>query len=380
MLVISKQVKKGHSAETLDGKAPVIEPRNAEVRSVRADSGGFPFSAIVGQEDMKLALMLAAIDPSIGGVLVLGDRGTGKSTCVRGLAAVLPEIDVVADCVYRCDPRSASRCCPSCMERQQGGAEPLSVKRVPVAVVDMPIGVTEDRVVGSLDIEEALVLGRKRFEPGLLAKANRGFLYIDEINLLDDHLVDLLLDASASGENVVERDGLSVRHPARFVIVGSGNPEEGELRPQLLDRFGLCVDVASPRDLGLRVEAVKRRDRYDRDRAAFLAEWRAEEQQLREHLTEATKRLEDVEAGDDVIEFAAGLCMSLGTDGLRGELTLLRAARAVAALDGHHQVSIDHIRRAAPMALQHRLRKDPLDDTRSTSRIERALDQMRKPE
>lgn len=379
MLVTPSQMSGVRSVGEPTCNQPEAAASDASDRFKRAESSGFPFSAIVGQDDMKLALMLAAIDPSIGGVLVLGDRGTGKSTCVRGLAAVLPEIDVVADCEYRCDPKSASGCCAACMEKLQGGEPPLRVRRAPVAVVDMPIGVTEDRVIGSLDIEEALVLGRKRFEPGLLAKANRGFLYIDEINLLDDHLVDLLLDASASGENVVERDGLSVRHPARFVLVGSGNPEEGELRPQLLDRFGLCVDVASPKELPVRVEAVKRRDRYDRDRAAFLAEWRGAEDRLRQKLADAAERLDDVEAGDEAIEFAAGLCMSLGTDGLRGELTLLRAARAVAALDASRSVSLEHIYRAAPLALQHRLRKDPLDDTRSTARIERALEQMRNP-
>lgn len=333
----------------------------------------FPFSAIVGQDDMKNALVLASIDPTIGGVLVMGDRGTGKSTCVRGLAAVLPTVAIVEGCPYACHPTDWDQQCSECREAP---AEKQTVRDVPVPVVDLPIGATEDRVVGSLDIEQALLFGKKRFEPGLLAKANRGFLYIDEINLLDDHLVDLLLDVAASGEHVVEREGLSVRHPARFVLIGSGNPEEGELRPQLLDRFGLSVDVTSPTDLAQRVEAVKRRDAFDRDKAAFAEQWQADETSLRERIVTARERLDAVEVPDDVLEYAARLCLAIGSDGLRGELTLLRSARALAAYEGASAVTAEMIRRVAPMTLCHRLRKDPLDDTSSNARIARVIDEL----
>jgi len=223
-------------------------------------AAAFPFSAIIGQDEMKLAILVAAVDPSLGGVLVLGERGTGKSTAVRGLAALLPQMRVVADCRYGCDPSSTDELCAECRKRTAKGV--LKTRLAPVPVIDLALGATEDRVVGALDLERALAHGEKAFEPGLLARAHRGFLYVDEVNLLEDHLVDLLLDVAASGENVVEREGLSVRHPARFVLVGSGNPEEGDLRPQLLDRFGLSVEVTitTPQDLPTRVEAVHRRD------------------------------------------------------------------------------------------------------------------------
>ena len=223
----------------------------------------FPFAAIVGQEEMGLALQIVAVDPTVGGVLVLGDRGTGKSTAVRALADLLPTIDVVQACPFGCSPKDSSLACDVCAELKEKG-KVKTIKR-PVPVVDLPLGATEDRVVGALDLEKALSQGVKSFAPGLLAQANRGFLYIDEVNLLEDHLVDLLIDVAASGENVVEREGLSVRHPAKFVLVGSGNPEEGELRPQLLDRFGLSVEVRTPQDLEVRVQVVKRRDAFDRD-------------------------------------------------------------------------------------------------------------------
>jgi magnesium chelatase subunit I len=242
-----------------------------------------------------------------------------------------------------------------------------------VPVVDLPLGATEDRVVGALDLERALAHGEKAFEPGLLARANRGFLYIDEVNLLEDHLVDLLIDVASSGENVVEREGLSVRHPARFVLVGSGNPEEGELRPQLLDRFGLSVEVTTPQDVPSRIDIVRRRDAYDRDPAGFSAKWAAEDRRLRERIEAARALLPAVEMTDAVLETATRLCMALGTDGLRAELTLLRAARAVASLEGETAVSEQHIRRVAPSALRHRLRRDPLDESGSTVRVNRAM-------
>ena len=244
---------------------------------------------------------------------------------------------------------------------------------MPVPVVDMPLGATEDRVVGALDLERALSQGIKAFEPGLLARAHRGFLYIDEVNLLEDHLVDLLLDVAASGENVVEREGISVRHPARFVLVGSGNPEEGELRPQLLDRFGLSVEVKTPTDLPTRIAVVRRRDDYERAPDEFIEGWKKDEARLRRQIVAARARLANVEVPDATLERAAQLCMKLGTDGLRGELTLMRAARALAALEGDVTVGDAHLKRVAPPALRHRLRRSPLDDAGSTTRVERAL-------
>lgn len=331
----------------------------------------FPFSAIVGQDEMKRAMLIAAVEPAIGGVLVLGDRGTGKSTAVRALAALLPKITAVADCAYNCAPGALAGLCGLC----QGGATPTA-REVPVPVVDLPLGATEDRLIGALDLESALVRGVKRFEPGLLARAHRGFLYIDEVNLLEDHLVDALLDVAASGENVVEREGLSVRHPARFVLVGSGNPEEGELRPQLLDRFGLSVEVRTPDDLAMRVEIVKRRDAYERDPAAFATRFKRAEGQTRKRILEARARLPQVTVSDAVLEWASALCLRAGTDGLRGELTLMRAARAVAALDARDSVTLDDLRQVAPSSLRHRLRRNPLDDAGSTVRVERAIAEL----
>ncbi|MDP9089069.1 MAG: magnesium chelatase ATPase subunit I [Pseudomonadota bacterium] len=331
----------------------------------------FPFTAIVAQDEMKLALIVSAIDPTIGGVLVFGDRGTGKSTAVRALAALLPPMAAIIGCRYACDPVLADSLCDECVERSKQGA--LKHKSIPVPVVDMPLGVTEDRVVGALDLEKALSHGIKVFEPGLLARANRGFLYIDEVNLLEDHLVDLLIDVAASGENLVEREGLSVRHPARFVLIGSGNPEEGELRPQLLDRFGLAVEVKTPLELPLRVEVIKRRDEFDRDRQKFIEKWGKHEAALRRRIVAGRKLLVDIAVSDEMLETAAKLCMSLGTDGLRAELTLLRAARAYAAFERAPVVDTSHLRRIAHSCLRHRLRRDPLDEAGSSVRLDRAV-------
>ena len=334
----------------------------------------FPFSAIVGQDDMKLAILIAAVEPTIGGVLVFGDRGTGKSTAVRGLAALLPPMQVVADCRYGVGPDEVCPC-EHCVARVAAGRKPV-LRRAPVPVVDLPLGATEDRIVGALDLERALTQGVRAFEPGLLARAHRGFLYIDDVNLLEDHLVDLLIDVAASGENVVEREGLSVRHPARFVLVGSGNPEEGELRPQLLDRFGLSVDVRTPPDLASRVEVVKRRDAFERDAEAFSAVWAKDEARVRRQIVAGRARIGDVSVPDAALERAAQLCMALGTDGLRGELTLIRAARAFAALQGDAVVGDAHLKRVAPPALRHRLRRNPLDDAGSSVRVDRAVAEL----
>jgi magnesium chelatase subunit I len=334
-------------------------------------SARYPFSAIAGQDDLKLALLLTAVDPSIGGLLAFGDRGTGKSTAVRALADLLPRMRAVAGCRYHCDPDQPAALCSECRARK-----PLKSRRIAVPVVDLPLGATEDRVVGALDLERALTRGEKSFEPGLLAEANRGYLYIDEVNLLEDHLVDLLLDVAASGENVVEREGLSVRHPARFVLVGSGNPEEGELRPQLLDRFGLSVEVRTPGDVATWVEIVKRRDAFERDPAKFNASWEKEEARIRRRIVAARRRLADVAVPDRTHERAAELCMALKTDGLRGQLTLIRAARALTAYDGQMQVGEPQLKRMAACALRHRLRRNPLDETGSTARIERAVGEL----
>ncbi|PZA13524.1 magnesium chelatase ATPase subunit I [Rhodopseudomonas palustris] len=331
----------------------------------------FPFSAIVGQDEMKLALLIAAVDQKVGGVLAFGDRGAGKSTAVRALAALLPKMKTVVGCRYNCDPDLPERYCEECKEKVKHGK--LKTAQVPVPVVDLPLGATEDRVVGALDLERALAKGEKAFEPGLLARAHRGFLYIDEANLLEDHLVDLLLDVAASGENVVEREGLSIRHPARFVLVGTGNPEEGELRPQLLDRFGMSVEVKTPDTLPERIEVVRRRDAFENDPAAFIADWSKEEAKLRRKISQAKERLPEVTVPDAALERAAKLCMTLGTDGLRGELTLMRAARALAAIEHDKTVTDEHLKRIAPSALRHRLRRNPLDDAGSSVRVDRAL-------
>ncbi len=325
----------------------------------------FPFSAIVGQEDMKLAMILTAVDPSIGGVLVFGDRGTGKSTAVRALAGLLPHISAVKDCPMNSEkPEDV----PDWVDLTGG-----TIVDRPTPVVDLPLGATEDRVVGALDIERALARGETRFEPGLLARANRGYLYIDEVNLLEDHIVDLLLDVAQSGENVVEREGLSIRHPAKFVLVGSGNPEEGELRPQLLDRFGLSVEVSSPKSIDERINVIKRRDKFDRDPAKFLKSFASQDAKIRDAITAARDAVHTIRTSDALLGQCAELCMQLGADGLRGELTLLRTARALAAYEGRKSVSRRHITRIAPMALAHRLRRDPLDEAGSGTRVERAV-------
>ncbi|HSE19045.1 MAG TPA: magnesium chelatase ATPase subunit I [Pyrinomonadaceae bacterium] len=328
----------------------------------------YPFTAIVGQEEMKLALLLNVVDPLIGGVLIMGHRGTGKSTAVRALADLLPQIAVVAGCPYNCDPED--ELCDQCR-----GSE-ITVKKTAVPVVELPLGATEDRVCGTIDIERALSAGRKAFDPGLLARANRGFLYIDEVNLLEDHLVDLLLDVAVTGINKVEREGVSVEHPASFVLIGSGNPEEGELRPQLLDRFGLHAEVTTENYLQNRIDIIERREGYDRDRDAFCKSYEADQEQLRKRITRARANLRKITVERPVLERIAQLCADLKVDGHRGELTIMRAARALAAFEGRRAATDDHVKRVSAMALRHRLRRDALDETATSEQIQQAVDEV----
>tara|TARA_B100001564_G_scaffold349722_1_gene353181 strand:- start:55 stop:1065 length:1011 start_codon:yes stop_codon:yes gene_type:complete len=329
----------------------------------------YPFSAIVGQKTMKQSLILTAIDPLIGGVLVFGERGTGKSTIVRSLTALLPEIKSIKGCPYNCEILNKS--CPHCSEIFVN-----KIEKKPTPIIDLPLGSTEDRVVGSLNLEVALSEGKKSFEPGLLAYANRGYLYIDEVNLLEDHIVDLLLDVSASGENLIEREGLSIKHDSKFVLVGSGNPEEGELRPQLLDRFGLSVEVKSPTELEERMEVIKRRTKFDEKDKDFLNYWEKEDLKLRRKIIRARKKLPDIKVSNNILENCAKLCLALGSDGLRGELTLIRTSKAQASFENKDSVEISHLRKVALICMGHRLRKDPLDDVGSNIRIERTIEEI----
>jgi len=308
---------------------------------------GFPFTAIVGMEELRLALTLNAVSPAIGGVLVRGEKGTAKSTMVRALAEVLPEVAVVAGCRFACDPAAPDPACPD------GPHEPnAAAQRRPARLVELPVGASEDRLVGALDIERALTEGVKAFEPGLLAAAHRGVLYVDEVNLLHDHLVDLLLDAAALGTCYVEREGVSVRHPARFLLVGTMNPEEGELRPQLLDRFGLTVEAAAPREPERRADVVRRRLRYEAGPAGFAGEWRGHEAELARHIVAARKRMPEVVLPDPVLRQVASVCAAFGVDGLRGDLVTARAAIAHAAWQGRERVTAEDVAAAPPTAVR----------------------------
>jgi magnesium chelatase subunit D len=355
--------------KTRQSTGPGSEMRNVNARSV------YPFTAIVGQEEMKLALILNVIDSSIGGVLVMGHRGTAKSTAVRGLADLLLEMWVVRGCAYRCDPLDKQSLCADCEARLVAGAK-LERQRTSVRVVDLPLGATEDRVCGSIDIERALKDGVKEFEPGLLARANRGFLYIDEVNLLDDHLVDLLLDVAVTGRNKVERENLSVEHPARFVLIGSGNPEEGELRPQLLDRFGLYVEVKTENNPEQRAAIVEKRDAFERNSEEMRSAFDYDQRQLRRKITRARKKFMQVKVERKLLGQIAALCSELRVDGHRGELTIMRAARALAAFEGRKTVSEEDVRRVSIISLRHRLRRDALEDMGSSGRIEQALEKL----
>ncbi len=341
----------------------------------------YPFSAIVGQERLKRALLLNAINPRVGGVLIRGEKGTAKSTAVRALQRLLPAQKVVADCPYGDPPDDPQRMCDRCLARYQAG-ESLPVTERLTPLVELPVNASEDRVVGSLDLEHALTEGQRRFEPGLLAEANRGILYVDEVNLLDDHLVDLLLDAAAMGVNTVEREGISVSHPARFILVGTMNPEEGELRPQLLDRFGLVVEIGGLRDVNDRVAIIQRRMAYERDPIAFANEWEPAEQMLAQRIKEAKALLPQVRITTMDMGIVARLAIELGVDGHRADLAILEAARTHAALEGRATLSPIDIRIAAELALPHRMRRQPfvdvqLDEDRLGSIIQQETERAR---
>ncbi|MEW6171510.1 MAG: AAA family ATPase [Bacillota bacterium] len=321
----------------------------------------YPFTALVGQEEMKKALILNAVNPRLGGVLIRGEKGTAKSTAVRGLAELLPEIRVVAGCPFGCDPDDVTVMCAGCRCRREAGEE-LPVATRKMRVVDLPVSATEDRVVGTLDIEHALKKGEKRFEPGVLAGANRGILYVDEVNLLDDHVVDVLLDAAAMGVNTVEREGVSFSHPASFILVGTMNPEEGELRPQLLDRFGLCVNITGVTDPAPRAEIVKRRLAFEEDPAGFAAAWAPQQQELREQIVAAQALIPRVTVTDEILLLIARTAIEMGVDGHRADLVMMKAAKTNAALAGRTEVTEEDVRETAHLALAHRMRRKPFQE------------------
>lgn len=335
----------------------------------------FPFTAIVGQEEMKLALQLNVIDPKIGGVMIMGDRGTGKSTTIRAIADLLPEIEVVKD-----DPFNSHKSNLDLMGNEvklaiQNG-EIIETEFLKIPMVDLPLGATEDRVCGTIDIEKALTEGIKAFEPGLLAKANRGILYVDEVNLLDDHLVDILLDSAASGWNTVEREGISIRHPARFVLVGSGNPEEGELRPQLLDRFGMHAEIRTVKDPVLRVKVVEERTSFDQNPANWLENYSDQQQELKKKIVDAQKLLSNVEIDYSLRVKISEVCSQLDVDGLRGDIVTNRAAKAYAAYNGRTKVIIEDISKIITLCLRHRLRKDPLETIDSGDKVKKIFKEV----
>jgi magnesium chelatase subunit I len=335
----------------------------------------FPFTGIIGQSEMKLALILNVTDPKIGGVMIMGDRGTGKSTTIRALVDILPEIDVVLDDPFNSSPTDPDYMSESVREKFENGQK-LEIGKKQVPMIDLPLGATEDRVCGTIDIEKALTEGVKSFEPGLLAKANRGILYVDEVNLLDDHLVDVLLDSAASGWNTVEREGISIKHPAQFVLVGSGNPEEGELRPQLLDRFGMHAEIRTIADPKLRVEIVQQRIDFDANPEKVLSIYEEKQQELREKILKAKELLSQVTIDDDLRIKISQVCSELNVDGLRGDIVVNRAAKATAAFEGRTEVTINDISKIICLCLRHRLRKDPLESIDSGDKVKIVFEEV----
>ncbi|NLH01646.1 MAG: AAA domain-containing protein [Clostridiales bacterium] len=324
----------------------------------------YPFTAIVGQDDLKLGLILNVINPKIGGILAFGEKGTAKSTAVRAIAELLPEIPVVKGCRFRCNPNDTSILCEDCREKLECG-EILETEYVKMRVVDLPVSATEDRVVGSLDIEEAIQKGRKKFEPGVLAEANRGILYVDEVNLLDDHIVDLLLDSAAMGVNTVEREGISFMHPAQFILVGTMNPEEGDLRPQLLDRFGLSVKIEGIKDPEKRVQIVKYRNAYDDDPKAFAERFAEKEKALSDKIENARALVKEVQVSDEILLTNAKIAIGLGVDGHRGDLTLMKAVKTYAAFENRTQADISAIEKVVHMVFLHRMKNLPFEQTKN---------------
>lgn len=323
--------------------------------------GVYPFTAIVGQEDMKLALILNAINPALGGVLIKGEKGTAKSTAVRALADLLPAIEIVKGCSFSCSPGLPEFYCDDCrdlLEKEDG----FQVEKRKMKVTELPVSATEDRVVGTLDVEYAIQTGKKKFEPGILAEANRNILYVDEINLLDDHVVDVLLDAAAMGINTVEREGVSYSHPARFVLVGTMNPEEGDIRPQLLDRFALSVTVKGEQDTEKRVSVIKRRLAYEKDSEAFAAAFAEEQEELAQRIVTAGKLLSEVTVPEEIYEKVAEISIELGVDGHRSDITMLKTAITLAAFAGRKEVVKEDLKTAASLALPHRMRRKPFED------------------
>nr|ARW69870.1 Mg chelatase subunit e [Polysiphonia teges] len=332
----------------------------------------FPFTAIVGQDEMKLALILNVIDPKIGGVMIMGDRGTGKSTTIRAIANLLPEIEVVSDDMFNSHV-SDYDLMSDFVRKQVENQFTISTQFIKVPMVDLPLGATEDRLCGTIDIEKALNEGIKSFEPGLLAKANRGILYVDEVNLLDDHLVDILLDSAASGWNTVEREGISIRHPARFVLVGSGNPEEGELRPQLLDRFGMHAEIRTVKDPSLRVKIVEQRAKFDKDPYSCIEEFKNQQDELKESIIMAQQKLSDIVIDYDLKVKISQICGVLNVDGLRGDIVTNRAAKAFAAYQNRDEVEVDDVKKVITLCLRHRLRKDPLETIDSGTKVDEVV-------
>ena len=337
-----------------------------------------PFTSIVGQDDMKFSLILNAINPRIGGVLIRGDKGTAKSTAVRALADLLESILVVEDCPFNCDPENPEDMCDLCFEKSRTGLIRRIEKRTPV--IDLPLGATEDRVVGSLNVERAIKEGIKALEPGILGACNRGILYIDEVNLLDDHVADVLLDSAAMGVNIVEREGVSVAHPSRFILVGTMNPEEGELRPQLLDRFGLQVSVSGIEDVDLRVQIAKMADAFDADPEAFSEKCRQSQMDLKEKISHARKILKSVSLSDDLLRSVAGTCIDLGVKTHRAEIVISRTAKTIAAFDGRMEVSREDVKKAMELALAHRMRSRPFEPpTLNKDRLDRSMSKSQQP-
>ena len=336
----------------------------------------FPFTAIVGQDEMKLALQLNVIDPKIGGVLIMGDRGTGKSTTIRAIADLLPEIEIVADDPFNSHPTNLELMSSEVKLKIQNDSNEIQTDFIKIPMIDLPLGATEDRVCGTIDIEKALTEGVKAFEPGLLAKANRGILYVDEVNLLDDHLVDILLDSAASGWNTVEREGISIRHPARFVLVGSGNPEEGELRPQLLDRFGMQAEIRTVKDPTLRVKVVEESTSFDQTPMVWVDKYEEQQQELRDRIVAAQKLLPSVQIDYDLRIKISEVCSRLDVDGLRGDIVTTRAAQAHAAYDDRDKVTVDDIAAIIVLCLRHRLRKDPLESIAEGNKVDKVFKEI----